>query len=118
MHSCEMRKFMRHLLYILLVAIFGVIAVPASAQVSLPGPSQAAQIPGAGTTQPAPLVSHMPAAGTGAGITDFNYRLGTGDKMKITVQQMRHQSLSLERAERCGCLRSTHPEVLRVRTSV
>jgi protein involved in polysaccharide export with SLBB domain len=75
---------MRGVLFILLAAVLGAIAAPMSAQVSLPGPSPAAEIPGVGTKQETPLVSHMPTTGN-AGITDSNYRLGSGDKMKITV---------------------------------
>jgi len=75
---------MRRVIFILLAAIVGAIAAPASAQVSLPGPSAEAQLPGAETKAPAALTSHIPTTGNAA-ITDDNYRLGTGDKMKITV---------------------------------
>jgi polysaccharide export outer membrane protein len=58
----------------------------AFAQDSLPGPSPRAQVPGQGTVgaAPTPISATAPASATVA-IVDDNYRLGAGDKMKITV---------------------------------
>jgi polysaccharide export outer membrane protein len=46
----------------------------------LPGPSKPASQPAASSSAP---VSYMPTGS--AGITDEHYRLGTGDKLKVTV---------------------------------
>jgi protein involved in polysaccharide export with SLBB domain len=72
---------------ILLVAAM-LFAMPlAFAQdVGLPGPTPHAQVPGQGTVGPTPAtVSTAAPAPAGVVVVDENYRLGTGDKMKITV---------------------------------
>jgi protein involved in polysaccharide export with SLBB domain len=69
---------------IVLVAAM-LIGMPlAFAQETLPGPSPRAQVPGQGTVGPATMQVAAPAPAT-AVVADENYRLGTGDKMKITV---------------------------------
>jgi protein involved in polysaccharide export with SLBB domain len=61
--------------------------VGAYAQDGLPGPTPHAQVPGQGTVgvaSGANIPSAVPASAT-AIVVDNNYRLGAGDKMKITV---------------------------------
>jgi protein involved in polysaccharide export with SLBB domain len=74
---------------VILVAavLFAAPLVSAYAQDGLPGPAPRAQVPGQGTVGVAPgakLPSAVPASGT-AIVVDNNYRLGAGDKMKVTV---------------------------------
>ncbi len=68
-------------------AIAALSAAPGTAQVALPGPSSEARAPAA--TAPAFSPATAPHMSTDAGapalIADDNYRLGTGDKMKVTV---------------------------------
>lgn len=63
---------------LVLAAVCALAAAPALAQ-DLPGPSAPSKQTGYGTA--APMVTAAP----GAAITDEHYRLGTGDKLKITI---------------------------------
>lgn len=71
-----MLRFCR-LFALLSVVAAGALTLPVHAQ-SLPGPSAAVNVPGGGTVHPVSI----PGA---AGARQDNYRLGTGDKVKISV---------------------------------
>lgn len=66
---------------LVLASVFLLAAVSPVLAQSLPGPSSAAQQAAPAST---PMQVYAPPAGT-AGITDEHYRLGTGDKLKVTV---------------------------------
>jgi protein involved in polysaccharide export with SLBB domain len=84
-----MREKMTRTIYAVLLTVFvGLLSfgsVPVFAQPALPGASPQSRIPGAGIAPPAGTMVVAPGAATFAGPADENYRLGTGDKMKITV---------------------------------
>jgi protein involved in polysaccharide export with SLBB domain len=72
---------------LLTAVLFAAPLASAYAQDGLPGPTPHVQMPGQGTVGVAPgtnVPSVMPASVT-AIVADDNYRLGAGDKMKITV---------------------------------
>lgn len=71
-----------------LALILGCATGAALAQNNLPGPSANAHLPGHGTVSPSSGASSAAAPSSlpqVAAVPDENYRLGTGDKMKITV---------------------------------
>jgi protein involved in polysaccharide export with SLBB domain len=79
--------FLREIGFFAVSAVFALwqMAVPVSAQDSgLPGPSQAVR---SMPTPPSSVPSYTSAvpALPGAGITDEHYRLGTSDKLRVTV---------------------------------
>jgi len=51
----------------------------------LPGPTARTQLPGGQATSPAAAAPVMAVSTKSSGVGDDNYRLGTGDKMKVTV---------------------------------
>ena len=74
-------KWGRRLILVLALVLPGQLAM-GQQQDALPGPSANVQIPGSNTLPPAPTVGVSHAQYSAA---VENYRLGTGDKMKITV---------------------------------
>lgn len=86
-----MTKAIYAVLLSMLLALAGFSSVPAFAQPDLPGPSPQSRMPGGGTASTpavaavAPAMAVAPRAVMSSGPVDNNYRLGSGDKMKITV---------------------------------
>ncbi len=74
---------------VLFMAVMLFATPSAFAQSALPGPMPRAQVPGQGTVGPVTAgttnISMTPASSSTAVVADEHYRLGSGDKMKITV---------------------------------
>lgn len=75
------------IVFLVTVVLVGIPLAKAYAQGALPGPILHAEVPGRGTvgTAPAANIPSAVPASTTAIVADDNYRLGAGDKMKITV---------------------------------
>ena len=78
-----MSGFLQKTILAAVVLVLGALAAPAVAQ-GLPDASPAARVPMGGTAGAPPPQAYVPASSGGA-ISDDNYRLGTGEKLKITV---------------------------------